>query len=158
VFATAHGSENHHILSIYERMRQEFTEKQIGYRDIMRGYVIELLVIICRLKLNVNSDKTQKMLEVLEYINARYTDNLSVDELAAVGGYSPSHFRRLFKELTGKTPVLYIQTLRIEEACRLLKKRELSVEQIARSCGYNDMKHFYAVFKRVSGKLPKEFR
>ena len=158
IFATADGSENNHILNIYERMLQEFTAKQIGYRDIMRGYVIELLVIICRLKLSVNSGRTQKMLEILEHINVHYKENIQAEDLAAISGFSPSHFRRIFKSLTGKTLSLYVQTLRIQDACKLLKNKELSVAQIAEEVGYSDMKHFYAVFKRITGKLPKAFR
>jgi len=158
IFATASGSENHHILNIYERMLQEFTAKQIGYRDILRGYVIELLVIICRLKLSVNSGKTQKMLEILEHINVHYKENMQAEELSAISGFSASHFRRIFKALTGKTLSLYVQTLRIQEACRLLKNKEYSVEQVAVEVGYSDMKHFYAIFKRITGKLPKAFR
>ena len=49
VFASSCESESHHILNIYERLFYEFNKKQLGYRDIMRGYIIELLVIICRL-------------------------------------------------------------------------------------------------------------
>ena len=158
IFTTARGSESNHILNIYERMLREFTEKQIGYRDIMRGYVIELLVIICRLKLCVDSGKTQKMLEVLEHINVHYKENIKVEDLAAVAGFSSSHFRRIFKSLTGKTLSLYIQTLRVQEACELLKNKEMSVEQVAEAVGYSDMKHFYTVFKRITCKLPKAFR
>ncbi len=158
IFTTAHGGENNHVLNIYERMLWEFTEKQVGYRDIMRGYVIELLVIICRLKLSVDSKRTQKMLEILEHINVHYNETIKVEDLAAVAGFSPSHFRRLFKSLTGKTLTLYVQMLRVQEACKLLKNKENNVEQIAQAVGYNDIKHFYTVFKRITGKLPKAFR
>jgi len=158
IFVNASGGENNHVLNIYERMLQEFNTKKIGYRDIMRAYVIELLVIICRLKLSVDSSTTQKMLAVLEHINSNYKEPLNTEKLAALANFSASHFRRVFKSLTGKTLSLYLQTLRIEEACRLLKSSELSVEQIAKSVGYNDIKHFYTVFKRISGKLPKAFR
>ena len=158
IFATARASENNRILNIYEKMLEEFTAKQIGYRDIMRGYVIELLVILCRLKLNVGSGRTQRLLGIFEYINAHYKEDLSVEELSRAAGFSASHFRRLFKSFSGKSVTLYIQTLRVQEACVLLKNGELSVEQIAREVGYSDMKHFYTVFKRISGKLPKAFR
>ena len=55
IFASARGGESHHILNIYERMLHEIHTKQLGYRDIIRGYLIELLVIICRLNLNGDS-------------------------------------------------------------------------------------------------------
>ena len=158
IFATAEGGENSHVLAIYERMLQEFKKKQIGYRDIMRGYVIELLVIICRLRLSVTSDRTQKILGVLDHINAHYRECLEAKELAKMAGFSEPHFRRVFKDLTGKTVSLYQQTLRVEEACRLLRERTQNVEEIATAVGYSDMKHFYTVFKRITGKLPSSFR
>jgi len=159
ICATASPLENNHIFNIYERMLQEFTEQQIGYRDIIRGYIIELLVIICRLKLQVDSNRTQKILDVLEYVNAHYKERIQTENLAAVAGFSASHFRRIFKALTGKTPNLYIQTLRTEEACKLLKNNHnMSVEQISQAVGYVDIKHFYSVFKKITGKLPKDFR
>ena len=98
------------------------------------------------------------MLEVLEYVNVHYREDVRIDRLAALAGFSESHFRRVFKELTGKTLTLYLQALRIEEACKLLKDHTMSVEQVAAAVGYNDMKHFYAVFKRISGKTPKALR
>ena len=158
IYTTAHGGENNHVLNIYERMLREFTEKQIGYRDIMRGYVIELLVIICRLKLRVDSGRTQKMLEILEHINVHYNETVTVEDLSVIAGFSTSHFRRIFKSLTGKTLSHYIQTIRIQEACKFLKNKELNVEQIAQRVGYSDIKHFYTVFKRITGSLPKAFR
>jgi transcriptional regulator GlxA family with amidase domain len=124
----------------------------------MRGYIIELLVIICRLKLCVDTNKTQKLLEILEHINTHYNESLRVEDLAQIAGYSVSHFRRFFKALTGKTTSQYIQLLRVEEACKLLKDHTLNIEQIAHIVGYSDMKHFYTVFKRISGKNPKDFR
>ena len=158
IYVSASGSENTRILSIYDSLLQEFTEKQIGYRDIMRGYVIELLVNICRLKLCVRSNKTQKMLEILAYINASYNKTIRLEDLAEMSGYSVSHFRRVFRELTGKTLKTYIQMLRIEEAYKLLKERDKSVEQVALEVGYSDLKYFYLVFKKISGGLPKDFR
>ena len=158
IFASARGGEAQHILNIYERLFHEFNTKQIGYRDIMRGYIIELLVIICRLNLNVNSERTQKMLEIIEHVNVHYMERICAEELALIAGFSVSHFRRVFKSLTGKTLNLYIQNIRIHEACRLLKSRDMNVEQVAEAVGYSDMKHFYSVFKRITGKLPKDFR
>ena len=158
IYASARGSEANHVQNIYERLFHEFNTKQLGYRDIMRGYIIELLVIICRLNLNVDSERTQKMLEIIEHINVHYIEKLCAEDLAVIAGFSVSHFRRVFKSLTGKTLNLYIQTIRIHEACKLLKDKNINVEQVAEAVGYSDMKHFYSVFKRITGKLPKDFR
>ena len=158
IFVSARGSEANHVQNIYERLFHEFNTKQLGYRDIMRGYIIELLVIICRLNLNVDSERTKKMLEIIEHINVHYMEKLCAEDLAIIAGFSVSHFRRVFKSLTGKTLNLYTQTIRIHEACKLLKDKNINVEQVAEAVGYSDMKHFYSVFKRITGKLPKDFR
>ena len=158
IFVSARGSEANHVQNIYERLFHEFNTKQLGYRDIMRGYIIELLVIICRLNLNVDSERTKKMLEIIEHINVHYMEKLCAEDLAIIAGFSVSHFKRVFKSLTGKTLNLYIQTIRIHEACKLLKDKNINVKQVAEAVGYSDMKHFYSVFKRITGKLPKDFR
>ena len=124
----------------------------------MRGYIIELLVIIRRLNLNVDSERTQKMLEIIEYVNIHYSERICAEKLAVITGFSTSHIRRLFKSLTEKTLNLYVQTIRIQEACRLLKNKEMNVKQVAMAVGYSDIKHFYSVFKRITSKPPKAFR
>lgn len=154
----AGSSENTHILNIFERMLQEYERKRIGYKEIMRGYLIELLVIIFRLQMQTVENKSQKILESLDYINTHYTQNLKLEQLAAMSNASVTNFCRLFKSLTGTTMTHYIQTLRIEEACRLLSSTDKNVIEIANDVGYSDMKHFYDIFKKITNKLPKEFR
>ena len=156
--AIAGSSENAHILNIFERMLQEYERKQIGYKEIIRGYLIELLVIIFRLQMQTGDQKSHKILDSLDYINAHYTQDLKLEQLAAISNTSITNFCRLFKSLTGTTVTHYIQTLRIEEACRLLSSTDKNVIEIASDVGYSDMKHFYDIFKKITHKLPKEFR
>ncbi|MBE5893764.1 MAG: helix-turn-helix domain-containing protein [Lachnospiraceae bacterium] len=156
--AEAGSSENAHILNIFERMLQEYERKQIGYKEIMRGYLIELLVIIFRLQMQTDENKSHKIMESLDYINAHYTQDIKLEHLASMSSASVTNFCRLFKSLTGTTVTHYIQTLRIEEACRLLSSTDKNVIEIANDVGYSDMKHFYDVFKKITHKLPKEFR
>ena len=154
----ASSSENAHVLNIFERMLQEYERKQIGYKEIMRGYLIELLVIIFRLQLHAGTNQNEKMSEVFDYINTHYTEDIRIDRLAAISQFSTSHFCRTFKSMTGTTVISYIQALRIDEACRLLRETDQNVLEIADAVGYSDIKHFYNIFKKITGKLPKDFR
>jgi AraC-like DNA-binding protein len=156
--AMAGSSENAHILNIFERMLQEYERKQIGYKEIMRGYLIELLVIIFRLQMQTCENKSHKIMEALDYINTHFSQDIKLELLASISNASVTNFCRLFKSLTGTTVTHYIQTLRIEEACRLLSSTDKNVIEIANDVGYSDMKHFYDVFKKITNKLPKEFR
>ena len=139
-------------------MLHEYECKQIGYKEIMRGYLIELLVIIFRLRMQTEENKSHKIMEALDYINIHYTQNIKLEQLASMSNASVTNFCRLFKSLTGITVTHYIQTLRIEEACRLLSSTDKNVIEIANDVGYNDIKHFYDVFKKITNKLPKELR
>lgn len=158
IYVSVSGNENVHILNIYDRLLQEYERKQIGYREIMRGYLIELLITIFRLNMHERTGNSSKLLETLDYIGTHFTEDLSLDHLAAMSEYSISGFGRNFKALTGVTVTRYIQTFRIEHACKLLYETDKTVIEIANEVGYSDIKHFYSVFKKITGKLPKEFR
>ena len=158
IAVTAGSNENVHIMNIFQRMLMEYERKQIGYKEIMRGYLIELLVIIFRLQLQTGTGNSPRLMEVLDYINVHYTEDIKIEKLAAIAHSSPSHFCRTFKSLTNTTVSHYLQALRVEEACRLLRETDKNVIEIAEDVGYSDSKHFYSVFKKITGKLPKEFR
>jgi len=154
----AGNAENAHVLNIFERLLQEYQNKQIGYKEIMRGYLIELLVIIFRLQLHINAKQSEKMSEVFEYIGIHFKEDIKINQLAEIAKFSPSHFCRVFKTMTGTSVISYLQSLRIDEACRLLQETNLNVLDIATTVGYSDIKYFYNIFKKQTGKLPKEFR
>ena len=158
IHVTADNNENAHILNIFERLLKEYENKQIGYKEIMRGYMIELLIIIFRLASRTKVNKSQELLDSLEYINSHFTFDIKLNDLATMVNTSTTHYCRLFKSLTGTTVTRYIQSLRIEEACHLLNSTDKNVVEIANSVGYSDIKHFYSVFKKITSKLPKDFR
>jgi YesN/AraC family two-component response regulator len=71
---------------------------------------------------------------------------------------SKNYFSKLFKEVTGTNVSDYIQYLRVDQACHLLKTTELKVTNIAFQVGFKDMKFFYEVFKKITGKTPGDYR
>lgn len=152
----ASGNENIHIQSIYMKILEELDGKKIGYREITRSYLIDLLITIFRL--SQDSPQRPKLSEVIDYINLHFKEQIPISTLAKIACFSQSTFCRKFKQVAGMTVTAFIQTLRMEEACKLLLSTEQKVELIANEVGYHDMKHFYDVFKRVTGKLPADYR
>ena len=71
---------------------------------------------------------------------------------------STRNFTRRFKSATGKTPLAYLHTLRINCAKRLLETEYKSVQQVCFEVGYEDMPFFRSVFKRYTGLSPREYR
>ena len=72
-------------------------------------------------------------------------------------GVSPSYLSRSFKKLTGVGLNEYINISRITAAEKLLQSGNLSITEVAFSCGFNDSNYFAAVFKRVRGVTPKKY-
>ena len=104
-----------------------------------------------------NHDDRQ-VLEAQELIERQDAPELSVAELAVQVGMSPRNFIRRFKAATGNTPIEYIQRVRVESAKHALESGSDPVDQVANRNGYEDVGAFRAVFKRVTGVSPAEYR
>lgn len=95
---------------------------------------------------------------VLSYVQERLDQTISVDQLAAEVGMSPSHFSRVFKETLGSTPMQYVMAYRIEQAIKMMDEVERPLGEIALACGFADQAHFTRSFKQVIGQTPRAYR
>lgn len=85
--------------------------------------------------------------------------DFDINTLIANSGYSPNHFRKLFKNETGITPLTFLHILRIDYAKGLLRRsgQEMSLKEIANSAGFEDPYYFSRLFKKYENKSPKEY-
>lgn len=95
---------------------------------------------------------------VHQYCLKHLSEAISVDELAAFTGYSRSHFCRVFRARSGRSPHEYIMGLRMRMALRMLQRGEGSVKEIANACGFGETGYFCRVFRRFHGTTPARFR
>ncbi|TDD67633.1 AraC family transcriptional regulator [Jiangella aurantiaca] len=95
---------------------------------------------------------------VADVVEARLSDPLTVDDLAAAATLSPFHFARAFKASTGLAPHEYVTSLRMERAKSLLLTSRLSVPEIAYAVGLSNVSHFRRTFRRHTGFLPSDLR
>lgn len=98
------------------------------------------------------------VISAASYIDSRFAEDFSVDELAAACHISVSRLHHLFSEQLGTTPTKYRNTVRVENAGRLLRMTEKSVEDIAEKCGFNSAAYFRETFKNETGLTPTEYR
>lgn len=98
-----------------------------------------------------------RLSHVLDYIEAHFIEDISLDDLAALAAMSRFHFARRFKQVTGVSPHRYITMRRIEEAKRLLKT-DLPIATLALALGFADQSHFSTRFKAFVGMTPSAFR
>lgn len=150
-----------------ESIFKEFSEKKTAYKTAIRAHTYMLITVLTRkysrdilddkaYKLRV--EKLNKINKAIEYINENYTDDISTEFLSETVHISVWHFCRLFKELTGKTPKRYINDIRIEKACGLIKNTDMTITEIAGCCGFNDMNYFSRYFKLRMGTSPTKYR
>ncbi len=96
---------------------------------------------------------------VIDAINARLAEKLSLEDLAAVACFSPYHFHRVFRGIVGESLYNFILRLRIEKAANLLlQSPDLPVTDIAFDCGFSSSSHFASSFKARYGVSASEFR
>ena len=133
------------------------------------GILLELLVIIKRNSYNSNivfSDVKQskqkeyldKFVSITDYIKQHCNEDISLDEIAEMSGFSKYHFSRLFKEFTGTSYYKYLNQKRMEFAEQLLMDPEVNITEVAVRSGFNSISAFIRMFKQIKGCTPTEFR
>lgn len=94
----------------------------------------------------------------LELMQARLSEDISLDELAAEVRLSPFHFARMFKQSVGVPPRVYLTQLRMEKACELLEQTDLSVTEIALEVGYSSNQVLARIFTKNQRMTPTDYR
>jgi transcriptional regulator GlxA family with amidase domain len=98
----------------------------------------------------------KNMSQVQNYIEKNYHKRLNVSRLAIQ--FNMSHRTFMFTDVTGNTPLEYIQRVRVEAAKRLLEQGRLTVEEISRKVGYEDFTSFRNIFKRFTSLTPQAYK
>ncbi|QJD84202.1 response regulator transcription factor [Cohnella herbarum] len=109
--------------------------------------------------INQKQDPAEEYIrKCLSYVDERYAQDLSLDEIAAHFHFNSSYFSSLFKQRTGISLSMYITKKRMVEAKRILLETEDSISDIAHHVGYKDASYFIRIFKRDCGVSPYKFR
>lgn len=152
--------------SLSRAMVDEQVTKPPGYRAAVKTHLQELLLIVLRgggmpaeVMQELRADgREDRLADVLHYLSSAYTDPISVERVARMAHMSRSAFHKLFREVTGRTLVEYVNDRRVEQAVRMLVEGRLPIVQVAAACGFPCLSHFYHEFKRRTGATPREAR
>ncbi len=99
-----------------------------------------------------------KFKSLLNYINAHYMDDITLDYAASFVGFSKFHFSRLFKEYTDSTFYDYLSRRRIQAAKQLLAEDGRSITDIAFQTGFNNLTTFCRSFQKIANCSPSAYR
>jgi len=98
------------------------------------------------------------LLRAKDLADARYFEQLDVDDLAHAAGLSRAHFSREFRRAFGESPHAYLLTRRLERAAALLRTTDRSVADICMSVGLQSVGSFTTSFGRSFGMTPTAYR
>lgn len=141
---------------IYRQLEQLNRENDILLRF---NHINSMFKYICDMVKAVNKESSSRQMEEIEqYICDHYMDSdMGLTKISDDFGYASTYFSKLFKELFGENFATYLEKMRIEKVCVLLKKG-YTMEKIAEQTGYNSVYVMRTAFKRIKGMTPNEFR
>ena len=102
--------------------------------------------------------KAQQLKEIVGYLGEHFTEPLSLSAVAAEFGLSPQYFSTFFRDNFGRTFTQHINSLRIEQAARLLRETDLPVMEVGFRVGFDNFSYFIKRFRLVYGISPSHYR
>jgi AraC-like DNA-binding protein len=109
-------------------------------------------------KLSTRVELYRRLLRGKDYLDSFFGEEMRLDKVASVACLSPYHFHRLFREVFGETPNQHLQRRRLANAQRLLGSTGRTVTEICLEVGFESMTSFSALFRRIYGCSPREYR
>lgn len=154
------------IMELIQEMYETYTQRCTGYDLQVQSSFYRLLYLMVtryrRLDVSTEIVKKRKNLNKLSaittYIKDNYTKEISLESLACIFGYSPAYLSRMFKKYANTNYKVYVQSVRLEYACKELMNSEHEIGEIALNNGFTDGRAFARAFKKKYGVLPSVYK
>jgi transcriptional regulator GlxA family with amidase domain len=105
-----------------------------------------------------NYHEDEIIVEIQDWMHNEYHTQIKLDDVAAKFDISVRSLNRRFRQATGKTPMQYLQQVRLDNAKELLRASNLSIAEVAFNSGYTDCSYFSAQFRKAISLSPKAYR
>lgn len=143
------------LLAMYQQINKTETLKQVV--ELILGHMQEC--VSARGYQGQRKDSNQTSVDqALDFIHKNYTGELALQAVADHVHISKNYFCILFKKYTNYSFIDYVIQLRIRKAKELLTAGDMKIYEVAERSGFNDVKYFSKLFKRITGRSPAEFR
>ena len=149
------------IMRNFEEMRRTVDMKRAGDVKSQGLLTVFLSELIEKSDAKVslgNSDRDIYVKKAMQYIDANYSRDISISDIASYIGLNRNYFSSVIKEQLGISLQEYLVKYRVTKAIELMQNKDLSIGDISRSVGYNDPLGFSKMFKKVKGHSPKKYR
>lgn len=155
------------VEAILKEVLDEYNNARPGYILIAKALLLKLLVITGRaFSSDIKGTETEAILnkyksgvtKACDFIKDNYSKELTLDKIASEINYSKSYFCYLFKAVTGKNYVEYLNEIRILHAKELLRNTDKNITDISFEVGYKTIANFNKYFKQITGITPSKYR
>jgi AraC-like DNA-binding protein len=106
----------------------------------------------------LNRETEARVARVYEYAASHFQEAVTLPQLARVAAMSPAAFSRYFKRVTGRAPSDFLNDLRLDHACRLLRESNLTITRVSADAGFNTLTSFNRRFRERTGATPRDYR
>lgn len=160
---------NNTLTKLYDELTLEYNSNNTLKEAAIYSIIIKMFVVLGRkymnteqifsdIKLNKQKEYIEKFNMTFEYINENFMEEITLDTIANVAGFSKFHFSRLFKQFTDMSFYDYLNQRRIKETEKLLLDPNLSITEVAMRSGFSSISTFNRVFKYFKECTPTEFK
>ena len=132
-----------------------------GFELGVKGTILQLLSILVALNPHPPAAETKDtalLRDVVQYVQQNYHQPLTVADTAARCGFSPSHFMRWFRQMSGSSFGAYIKECRLAAAAERLRRTEDKILTIASDCGFESLANFNRQFHARYSMTPSQYR
>lgn len=142
------------------RMDEDSPIAETGARSLLRMMVVELVKIISQTPhaIPLDSPSSRRVRRFLRELICSLDQSWSLESMADSCGIRRTQFATLVKHLTGYPPSQYLNRLRFERACELLRSSPMPITDIAFECGYSSSQYFAESFRKNARMTPSEYR
>lgn len=141
------------------------SEKEPYYEIKLKEYLLHFFYLLFKYHCiieqktpNVIDENEEKTRMILSYITEHFDEEITIDDLASMAGFSSCHFMNTFKKYVGISCNKYINHIRLDAAAKRLAETNESIMNIAIGVGYNNISYFNRAFKNYFGTTPKDYR
>ena len=147
------------ILKIFKELEYKRTLRfsNVELESLRETYEILLRLLESGQKRYLPANKQEKIQPALDFLAQNYAQSVRNEQLAALTSLSTVYFRKLFTEVCGMSPIVYLHELRIQKAQEMLQSDFGSMGEIAQSLGYLNIYDFSRTFKKHTGVSPSNF-
>jgi len=149
---------------LFDKIVTEYATQNTYQNAGIKSAILNLMVYLARNYTEpysftgMNMQKKHESTKIaISYIKAHFNQKLTLEDIAYQAGFSKYYFLRMFKSVTGYTPIAYINKIRCENAKNLLLSGEANINEIGEKVGFDNFSYFSKKFKESEGCTPSEF-